>query len=91
MTKNALWLKIENDRLPQALQEAAASLDDGVGEAVLDLSSVARIDAKSLAALADLAGIADSRGVKVALHGINVDVYKVLKLMRLTQRFSFMD
>jgi hypothetical protein len=27
--------------------------------------------------------------VPVALRGVNIDIYKVLKLMSLTQRFSF--
>jgi hypothetical protein len=36
-----------------------------------------------------LAGAAHDRAAKVVLDGVNVDVYKVLKLMKLEQRFSF--
>jgi hypothetical protein len=36
-----------------------------------------------------LAGAADEKAVKVALRGVHVDVYKVLKLVKLTPRFSF--
>ena len=35
-----------------------------------------------------LAGSADKKAVKVVLRGVNVAVYKVLKLMRLEARFS---
>ena len=34
--------------------------------------------------------IADEKGVKVVLRGVNVDVYKVLKLVKLASRFSFL-
>ena len=37
-----------------------------------------------------LAGIADDKAVKVVLRGVNVDIYKVLKLMKLASRFSFL-
>jgi hypothetical protein len=38
-----------------------------------------------------LARVADEKAVKVALRGVNVDVYKVLKLVKLTRRFSFVS
>jgi hypothetical protein len=34
------------------------------------------------------AGIADDKGVRVILRGVRVDVYKVLKLVRLAPRFA---
>ena len=39
----------------------------------------------------EFAGIADEKGVKVALRGVNVHVYKVLKLVKLASRFSFVN
>jgi anti-anti-sigma regulatory factor len=39
----------------------------------------------------EFARIVDEKGVKVVLRGVNVDVYKVLKLVKLTQRFSFVN
>jgi hypothetical protein len=39
----------------------------------------------------EFARIADEKAVKVVLRGVNVDVYKVLKLVKLTQRFSFVN
>ena len=60
------------------------------GEVVLDFSSVRRIDPSALRAMEKLAGIADDKAVKVVLRGVNVDIYKVLKLVKLTPRFSFL-
>jgi anti-anti-sigma regulatory factor len=59
------------------------------GEAVLDFSSVLRIDANAVRALEELAGLADDRSVKVVLRAVNMDIYMVLKLLRLAERFSF--
>jgi hypothetical protein len=38
-----------------------------------------------------LAGKADGKSVKVVLGGVNVSVYKTLKLMKLAPRFSFLS
>ena len=58
-------------------------------DVVLDFSAVRRIDPNALRAMEKLAGFADGKAVKVVLRGLNVEIYKVLKLMRLTSRFSF--
>jgi hypothetical protein len=39
----------------------------------------------------ELANLADNRSVKVVLRAVNTDVYKVLKLMKLAQRFCFLN
>jgi anti-anti-sigma regulatory factor len=90
MPTNALWLKIEPERLSGTLQEALAKLDSSEPEVVLDFSAVRRIDAPALQALETLAGTADQRAIHVVLCGVNVDVYKVLKLMKLAPRFGFL-
>jgi anti-anti-sigma regulatory factor len=90
MSTTEMFLSIEEERMVAALQEVAAGLDGSAGEAVLDFSSVRRIDSSTLQALQDLVRVAEDRGVKVVLRGVNVDVYKVLKLVNLTQRFSFL-
>jgi len=91
MAMMAVWLKIDEERVVQALQEAGGKLDGVEGEVVLDFSSVRRIDPSALRGMEEFADIADDKGVKVALRGINVDVYKVLKLVKLASRFSFMN
>jgi anti-anti-sigma regulatory factor len=89
MPVNAVWLKIDGERVARALQEALKKLDGIGGEVVLDFSSVHRIDTSALKAMENFAASVDGK-VKVALQGMNVDVYKVLKLIKLAPRFSFL-
>jgi anti-anti-sigma regulatory factor len=91
MAMIAVWLKIDEMRVAQALQEAGEKLEGAEGEVVLDFSSVCRIDPSALRAMEEFAGIADEKGVKVVLRGVNVDVYKVLKLVKMAKRFSFVN
>lgn len=90
MPINAVWLKIDEERVVDSLQLAHEKLASGEGEVVLDFSAVRRIDASALQAMEKLAGIADDKAVKVVLCGVNVAIYKVLKLMKLAPRFSFL-
>jgi len=87
----AVWLKIDEERVVQALQEAGEKLDSVEGEVVLDFSSVRRVDPSAVRAMEGFADTADDKAVKVALRGFNVDVYKVLKLVKLASRFSFVS
>ena len=91
MAMNAVFLNIEETRVVPALREAAERLDGTEGEVFLDFSSVRRIDSKALSAIEEFARIADEKSVKVALRGVNVDIYKVLKLVKLSRRFSFVN
>ncbi len=84
-----VWLNIDEQRVVRALQEAVEKLDNTDGEAILDFSSVSRIDSTVLRALEEFVAAADVKGVKVVLCGVNVGVYKVLKLTKLASRFSF--
>jgi anti-anti-sigma regulatory factor len=90
MTMNAEWIEIDGERVVQGLQAARETLDTAQGDVVLDFSSVHRIDPNALRAMEKLAGLADGKTVKVVLRGVNVDIYKVLKLVKLTSRFSFL-
>ena len=89
MAMIAMWLKVEEDRAQQALQAAEEKLNGSEGEVVLDFSSVRRVDLEILRAMEKLAGAADGKNVRVVLRGVNVDIYKVLKIVKLTRRFSF--
>jgi anti-anti-sigma regulatory factor len=91
MTTTAILLTMDEKRLATALKEAGQKLDGAGGEAVLDFSSVRRVDTHAVLALEALASIADEKAVKIVLRGVNVDVYKVLKLVKLTARFSFVN
>jgi anti-anti-sigma regulatory factor len=89
MAMTAVWHMIDEERVVQALLEVRGKLDGVEGGVVLDFSSVRRIDSSALRVMEEFAGIADGKGVKVQLYGISVDVYKVLKLVKLASRFSF--
>ena len=83
-------LNIDGEPLVHALLEAREKLDTAQGDVFLDFSSVRRIDPSALREMAELAGIADDKAVKVVLRGVNIDIYKVLKVMKLATRFSFL-
>ena len=91
MAMIAEWLKIDEERVVLGLQEAGEKLDCVEDEVALDFSAVLRIDAGALKAMEGFAGIADDKGVKVVLRGVNVGVYRVLKLVKLASRFSFVS
>ena len=48
MATNGVWVKVDGERVVQALQEAREKLGSVQGELVLDFSSVHRIDPESL-------------------------------------------
>jgi anti-anti-sigma regulatory factor len=91
MCASSLFLTVEEERIISVLQQTARDLDCTQGEVALDFSSVRRINPGAVRALGDLARVADDKAVKIVLRGVNVDVYKVLKLVKLTQRFSFVN
>jgi anti-anti-sigma regulatory factor len=89
MTTIAEWYKVDGEHLAQSLNEIREKLSSAEGEAVLDFSSVARIDTTGLRAMEELAVAAQTKNLTVELRAVNVAVYKVLKLARLTPQFSF--
>ena len=89
MPMTAELFKSIQSELPIACRKLHAKLDSTKAEAVLDFSSVQRIDAKAIRAMEELAGLADAKAVKIGLRGVNVEIYKVLKLVKLAPRFSF--
>ncbi len=89
MSSVAVIHKIDPNRLAEGLQEALVSLNDSAPELVLDFSDVQRVKPDALKELESLAKRAEEKSVRPVLRGVNVDVYKVLKLARLTSRFTF--
>jgi anti-anti-sigma regulatory factor len=90
MAMMAAWLRVDGEHVVQDLQEAGGKLDTADGELVLDFSSVHRIDPSAVRAMETLAGAADEQSIKLVLRGVNVEIYKVLKLVKLARRFSFL-
>jgi anti-anti-sigma regulatory factor len=78
---------VDAKQVLQSLEQAREQL--GNGELALDFSSVRRLDAGALRAMETLAGVAENKAVKIELQGVNIDVYRVLKLAKLAPRFTF--
>jgi anti-anti-sigma regulatory factor len=89
MTTIAEWYKMDGAHLGRSIDEVRERLSSTEAEVVLDFSAVPRIDTAGLQQLEKLAGAAEEKSAKITLRGVNVGIYKVLKLARLTSRFSF--
>ncbi len=87
----AVWLKLDGERVAGELEEACDRLYTAEGEVVLDFAAVQRIDPAALEAMEELADRADELGIRLVLRGVNVEVYKVLKLVKLTPHFLFVS
>ncbi|MBV8050977.1 MAG: STAS domain-containing protein [Acidobacteriaceae bacterium] len=88
MGEVSMLLKIAEAQAAADLQAAEQKLSEA-GELAIDFSELGRLDAKGVQAVQELAREADEKGVKLVLHGVKVDVYKVLKLVKLDSRFTF--
>lgn len=75
----------------EILEDARTRLERAEGELVVDLSPVRRLEPEELRSLEALAGQAEGRGVRVTLSSVAVDVYRVLKLVKLAPRFAFQE
>lgn len=71
------------------IRDAAEQLDRGRKELALDFAGVERIDAAALLDLEALAAKARANSARIAILGVPVDVYKVLKLAAVAGEFSF--
>lgn len=91
MTTIVDWHKVDHQDVAKALREARQKLTGSEGEVLLDFSEVQRIDAAGLLAFEELLTAAEQKSIKVALRGVNVSVYKVLKLARLSGRLTFVN
>ncbi|MFZ0707835.1 MAG: STAS domain-containing protein [Candidatus Korobacteraceae bacterium] len=91
MVMSIVSLKLNGADLVEALLAAGQKLEEMEGDLILDFSSVSRVTPAALSAISDFADDADERSVRVVLRGVNVDVYRVLKLARLAERFSLVN
>jgi anti-anti-sigma regulatory factor len=83
--------KIEEKCMFSALREVGQDLHGTEGEIELDFSSVLRIDSSALGVMEELGSRAEDEGVRIVLRGVNPEAYKVLKLVKLARRFSFVN
>jgi anti-anti-sigma regulatory factor len=82
---------IDPKDIAQSLADVRKTLDGAETDVVLDFCEVQRIDPKGLGAMEDLIATAEAKSVRIALRGLNVNVYKVLKLARLAGRFRILN
>ncbi len=75
--------------LEQVLQDALDRLDGAESNLVLNFTGVERVETGTVRALEALAGRAEEKKIRVVLDAVNVEVYRVLKLVKLAPRFSF--
>ena len=90
MAMVSTFQKVDAEHVADYLRSVGEKLGVSMSEAILDLSSVQRMDATSLRALGELADLAEVKGVTIVLRGVNVESYKVLKLVKLAPRFVFL-
>ena len=88
MTTNAMWIQVDSEHTEALRDEAIERLTRAEGDVVLDFSSVKRLDVDSVRLLEELAGLADEKSVKLVLRAVNMDIYRVLKLLKLAERFT---
>lgn len=83
-------VNIDQQRITATLDQAAKKLGSSE-QVVLDFSSVRRLNASDVKLLEDFARVANEKKIKVLLRGVNVDIYKALKLTQLTGEFWFVN
>jgi len=84
-----MLVMLEEKQLVPVLHDLSQKLDRAGTELVLDFSVVHGIDSQVIGAMDELAQKADEKSIRIVLRNVNVDVYKVLKLVKLTPRFAF--
>ncbi len=89
MVASPVVVNIDEQRLALVLDQAAKQLESGAEEITVDFSAVRRIDASHARKLEGMAH--SDKGVEIVLRGVNVDVYKTLKLLKLTNHFLFVN
>ena len=88
MTTNSVRIQVDPKHTQAFRDEAIERLTRADGEVVLDFSSVKQIDTDGVRALEELVGLAEEKSVKLVLRAVNINVYRVLKLLKLAQRFT---
>lgn len=82
--------KVDAAHVAECVRAIGEALDGAGEQVILDFSPVRRMDAKTLTALEELARAAEAKTAKIGLRGVSVEIYKVLKLVKLAPRFVFL-
>ena len=84
----AMLVNLEDGTLAAALEEVSGRLENGGRHLVLDFSSVERLSTAEVHAIDEFTRTADEKGVKVIIRGLDVELYRALKLAKLPVRLS---
>ena len=90
MPNIAVMVKVDEAMGP-LLHAAEDKLSGEVSEVLVDMSAVRRVNASAVGALQAFLELAEVRGIRVGLRGVHVEVYKVLKLVKLASRLTFVN
>jgi ABC-type transporter Mla MlaB component len=91
MTTTTMVFRLNGEITSQALIWVRGQLDACEGDLLLDFSRLLRMTSDSLPVLEEIADLLDGDAKRVVLRGVNVSIYKVLKLVNLSQRFRFVN
>jgi anti-anti-sigma regulatory factor len=91
MATTAETLRIDSAGAAGLLQRASEQVKNGANEVIVEFGSVRRIDPRILLLLEQLAAEGAKRKVNISLRGVNIDVYKVIKLSHLAAHFAFQN
>lgn len=86
---NTEFTSVDEQKLVFQLGSIAKDMQGEPREIALDFSSVSRLSSKDVIAIEAFVRTAEDKKVKVTLRGVNVPIYKSLKLVKLARRFSF--
>ncbi len=82
---------IDEGHLAEQVLDIRAKLAAEGPEILLDFFLAQTLDPAGMRALQELAGAADIENVKIVLRGVNIEMYKALKLAGLSDSFAFVD
>lgn len=82
---------VNGERVAETLKAVCGGLPSNSSDVLLDFFLVQSLDPMAIKELEDLAEAAKLASVKVILRGVNVEIYKVLKLSDLTDKFLFIS
>ena len=83
---------IDGEHVAQQVIDIRAKLGGPKAPKCCSTSSLRRrLDPAGIQALEELAGAADIENAKIVLRGVNIEMYKVLKLAGLSDKFTFID
>ena len=82
---------IDGEHVAQQLNDIREKLATEGPEVLLDFFLAQALDPADIRALDELATSASAESTKLFVRGINIEMYKVLKLAGLTEKFEFID